>query len=71
MEKKMPSFLKICASSCYFSENMLLQSIQALTPLFTDLLGTHLHDRTFKYHYLFESLTETVSEFSILKHVPE
>ena len=62
---KATSLFKICASPVYYSGNRRLEKIQALTPLFTDVHGPCLHEEKSKNEYLFESLTENVSEHTI------
>jgi hypothetical protein len=52
MEKKVPSFHKMCASPCYYSGNRWLRNIQASTPPFTDVHGPHLHEGTSKHEDL-------------------
>ena len=65
MEKKVPSFHKMCASPCYYSGNRWLRNIQASTPPFTDVHGPHLHEGTSKTWRSIESLTENVSVCTI------
>ena len=48
MEKKVPSFLRMCASLCYYSGNRWLRNIKALTPLFTDVRDPRLLEGTSK-----------------------
>ena len=48
MENMVPSCLKMCASSSYFSGNRWLRNIKALTPLFSDIHGPWLHEGTSK-----------------------
>ena len=67
MEKMVPSFLKTNASPCYYSGNRRLRNIQASTPLFTNIHGPHLHEKTSKNEDVFESLTENVSVCTISK----
>ena len=66
MEKKVPSFLKMYANPCYYSENRQLRNLQPSTPPVTDLNGPRLHERTSKHNNIFESLTVYVSVCTIL-----
>ena len=53
MEKKGPSFHKMCERPCCYSGNRQLRNLQALNRLFTDVQGPCLHEGTSKHEGLF------------------
>ena len=58
IEKKVPSFRKMCAIPCFYVGNRWLRNLQASTPLFKDVHGPQIQEGNLKNEDLFESFTE-------------